>query len=272
MPVVDYNDLDEASFLTDFQAPEQIKGTYIIHPHHPILACFRKQDQDLLGKYPFVICARTLAVAAASWNQVLNYLEVNIDSCQRVNPDNFSGGLAQLQYNISLIKDFQGAISDNRHAVRDQGGRDWPWPSDLSREESEVSDAKRMKKIKAKLLRDYDELSTRCQDLLRRCEATSMLLQGRIAIQEARRSLEQAALVTRFTQLAFFFIPLSFVAAVFGMNVAEIQADFPPIWTFFLVAGVVLIISMVFAMTSEQRRLRLDQIEAFLLNAALRLP
>jgi hypothetical protein len=266
---VDYNDLDEDSFLPDFEIPEQSDETYIIHPHHPILACFRKQDQDLLGKYPFVICARTLAVAAASWNQVLNYLENEIDSCQRVKPNNFFGGLAQLQYNISLIKDFQGAISDNRHAVRDQGGRDWPWPDDLSLDESQISDARRMKKIKAKLLRDYDELSTRCQDLLRGCEAISTLLQGRIAIQEAQRSVEQSALVTRFTQLAFFFIPLSFVAAVFGMNVAEIQADFPPIWTFFLVAAVVLIISMVFAMTSEQRNLCLEGVKAIVLYVCL---
>jgi Mg2+ and Co2+ transporter CorA len=212
-----------------------------------------------------------LAVAAASWNQVLNYLEGDIDNCQRIKPADFSGGLAQLQYNISLIKDFQSAISDNRHTVRDQGGRDWPWPNEHSRDDTELIDAKRMKKIKAKLLRDYDELSTRCQDLLRRCEATSTQLQGRIAIQEAQRSVEQAALVGRFTQLAFLFIPLSFVAAVFGMNVAEIQAAFPPIWTFFLVATVVLITSMVFAMTTEQRRSLLDQAEALLQQANARL-
>lgn len=262
--VVDYNDLDEDSFLPGLDGLRQVIGGYILHPHDPLTACFRKQNQDLLGKYPFAICARSLAVAAASWNQMLNHLEVDIDNCHRVEPNNLSGGLAQIQYNISLIKDFQGAISDNRHAIRDRGGRAWPWP------DKSTDEAARMDKIKDDLLRDHEELNRRCLGLLRRCEATSTLLQGRIAIHEARRSVEQAALVTRFTRLAFVFIPLSFVAAVFGMNVAEIQANFPPIWTFFLVATVVLIISMIFAITTEQRGLLLDQIEALALQADLR--
>jgi hypothetical protein len=262
LPVVDYNDLDGDSFLDIPEELNQKLENYLIHPHHPLLACFRTQDQDLLGKYPFVICARTLAVAAASWNQLLNYLEADIDNCQRVKPKKFQGGLAQLQYNISLIKNFQGAISDNRNTADDKGSAGWPWPEKSHSSEEWL----RMEKIRKDLLRDYDELSVRCQSLLRRCEAASGLLINRISIEEARRSVDQAELVSRFTRLAFVFIPLSFVASVFGMNVSEIQGNFPSIWTFFLVATIISMASLILAMTSTQRTSWIDLIRKWVLG------
>lgn len=38
------------------------------------------------------------------------------------------------------------------------------------------------------------------------------------------------------TAVATFFIPLSFVSSLFGMNVKEISAESTPIWIFFLIA------------------------------------
>jgi Mg2+ and Co2+ transporter CorA len=79
-----------------------------------------------------------------------------------------------------------------------------------------------MGKIRKDLLRDYDELSVRCKGLLRRCEAASGLLINRTSIEESRRSVDQAELVSIFTRLALLFIPLSFVAGVFEMNLSGI--------------------------------------------------
>jgi hypothetical protein len=128
LPVAHCNDLDGNSFLDIPEELDQRPENYFVHPHHPFLACVCTQDQDPLGKNPFVIYARTLAVAAASWNQLLNYLEADIDDFPCVKPKKLQGGLAQLQYNINLIKNFQGAISDNRNTPDDKGSAGWPWP------------------------------------------------------------------------------------------------------------------------------------------------
>ncbi|EPE35620.1 Magnesium transport protein CorA, transmembrane region [Glarea lozoyensis ATCC 20868] len=56
-----------------------------------------------------------------------------------------------------------------------------------------------------------------------------------LAIDESRKSIEQAVSVKRLTQLAFFFIPLSFVTSLFGMNVDEFGSDKGiKLWMFFV--------------------------------------
>ncbi|KAK4116003.1 hypothetical protein N656DRAFT_794352 [Canariomyces notabilis] len=55
--------------------------------------------------------------------------------------------------------------------------------------------------------------------MMRRLEGTYQVLMSSITILESEKAIEQAEVVTRVTNLAFFFIPLSFVSSVFGMNV-----------------------------------------------------
>jgi hypothetical protein len=55
--------------------------------------------------------------------------------------------------------------------------------------------------------------------MMRRLEGTYQILMSSITILESEKAIEQAEVVTRLTNLAFFFIPLSFVSSVFGMNV-----------------------------------------------------
>ena len=59
------------------------------------------------------------------------------------------------------------------------------------------------------------------------------------SIEESRRSIEEAISVKRLTQLAFVFIPLSFVTSVFGMNVQEISGTGVKIWIFVVTAFIV---------------------------------
>jgi len=53
---------------------------------------------------------------------------------------------------------------------------------------------------------------------------------------EAKRNIEQADRIEHLTKLAFFFLPLSFTASIFGMNIKEIQTSNPPVWAFFVVS------------------------------------
>lgn len=53
----------------------------------------------------------------------------------------------------------------------------------------------------------------------RRIETTFQALMSSINIVESERAIREAESISKLTQLAFFFIPLSLVAGVFGMNI-----------------------------------------------------
>jgi len=52
-----------------------------------------------------------------------------------------------------------------------------------------------------------------------RIETAFQALMSTLSILESQRAIAQAESISKLTQLAFFFIPLSFIATVFGMNV-----------------------------------------------------
>ncbi|KAJ5728018.1 hypothetical protein N7493_004348 [Penicillium malachiteum] len=81
-----------------------------------------------------------------------------------------------------------------------------------------------------RLLRDVK----RMRDRLR---GTSASLTSNMGLLDSRRSIDEAHAVTRLTELAFIFIPLSFAASVFGMQIKPL-ANPVPIWWFFVVAVV----------------------------------
>lgn len=56
---------------------------------------------------------------------------------------------------------------------------------------------------------------------IQRLEGTYQVLMSSMSILESERAIEQAEVVTRLTNLAFFFIPLTFVSGLFGMNLVE---------------------------------------------------
>jgi hypothetical protein len=50
------------------------------------------------------------------------------------------------------------------------------------------------------------------------------------ATKQAKLSMEQADRTAKLTQLAFVYIPLTFVTSIFGMNVRELVDPVPPVW------------------------------------------
>jgi Mg2+ and Co2+ transporter CorA len=50
------------------------------------------------------------------------------------------------------------------------------------------------------------------------------------AAKQAKLSMEQAVRTAKLTQLAFIYIPLTFVTSVFGMNLRELSDPVPPVW------------------------------------------
>ncbi|KAK4222514.1 hypothetical protein QBC38DRAFT_489726 [Podospora fimiseda] len=68
-------------------------------------------------------------------------------------------------------------------------------------------------------------------------------IQGRISLSvlnESRKSIELSDDIAMLTRLAFVFIPLSFTASIFGMNIDELGSGPSPMWAFLLTAFIIL--------------------------------
>ena len=70
----------------------------------------------------------------------------------------------------------------------------------------------------------------RFKDLIERAEVLERFLMDTLLYIEAEPDKEQAWHVQVLTQLAFIYVPLSFVNGVFGMNVKEINSPPLPVW------------------------------------------
>ncbi|KAF2684034.1 hypothetical protein K458DRAFT_431647 [Lentithecium fluviatile CBS 122367] len=84
-----------------------------------------------------------------------------------------------------------------------------------------------------------DELVRDIQQMLRGCvdaiSKTSDSLRLEMQIVDSRRSIAEAESISKLTELAFVFVPLSFVASLFSMQVRELE-DRVPLYRFVLVA------------------------------------
>lgn len=86
--------------------------------------------------------------------------------------------------------------------------------------------------------KDVSDLFQEIDRMLTRLQRASNSLTSNMGLLESRRSIDEAHAVTRLTELAFLFIPLSFSSSIFGMQVEQFK-DNVPISKFFLVAVIV---------------------------------
>lgn len=85
--------------------------------------------------------------------------------------------------------------------------------------------------IKARVM----QCATNIAHLRQRTERTKKSLMANMSIVESKRGIAQAESVTKLTELAFFFIPLTFSASIFSMQVKELSKKVS-LRTFFIVA------------------------------------
>ena len=77
------------------------------------------------------------------------------------------------------------------------------------------------------IIKDTDNLSGFLMD-------SFQLLMSTVSTLASQTSLEQARRGTRLTQLAFIYVPLSFVTSIFGMNLKEINGSKLGVWVAFV--------------------------------------
>lgn len=118
-------------------------------------------------------------------------------------------GLADLDQQIRILQDF---VYD--HELHHQTGD--------GRKEPETE----------KLVRTTNVTLKSCIELIERCSSS---LLSEMQIVDSRRSIAEAESISKLTELAFVFVPLSFVASLFSMQIHELSGGVPG-HTFALVA------------------------------------
>ena len=75
------------------------------------------------------------------------------------------------------------------------------------------------------------------------------------SIEESKRGIDEAHTVGRLTQLAFIFLPLTFVTGVFGMNITAFAGG-APMWKFWVTLVTVSVPSFIFGLQTARRQLK----------------
>ena len=84
-----------------------------------------------------------------------------------------------------------------------------------------------------RLWNKYAVVRERLASLIAKTEETQSALRAEMSFLESRKQLQASEAVTKLTELAFIFVPLSFVASTFSMQIQELQSP-PPLTAFIL--------------------------------------
>lgn len=146
--------------------------------------------------------------------------------------------LENLQYHIGILQRVQAAIDSNLELVR-RGGLCDTWAADIisdshndnDEETDTTADAastaatgkaaailKRRRPLQARLTRDLESLSRRCAAAVRECESGMAALMSLGQLVSAEGARAEAREVTRLTYVAFVFVPCTWAASVFQMD------------------------------------------------------
>ena len=97
-------------------------------------------------------------------------------------------------------------------------------------------------------------LTERISDVRQRTERVNTSLMTTMSLMENKRGIAEAESVTKLTELAFFFIPLTFSASIFSMQVKELSASATSVSAFVVVAMMVTAGSYALRLAVRSRR------------------
>jgi hypothetical protein len=99
------------------------------------------------------------------------------------------------------------------------------------------------------LVEEIQELKARTEQAIHHLVACTSLAQASMVI-------DQTSGVNKLTELAFLFVPLSFVTSIFSMQVLEFNTDPPPLWTWGLTLSIIFLVSYLVRMTLRSPSVR----------------
>lgn len=222
----------------------------------------RTLDRATMLVDPFYALHEVFEFVAASYCQYLNMLSGKTTKRNLTSPGGSSWSSSDLLYEQSLLEATLRHLRDLSAIISVRGGALWPRAATADSHDSSAhptaADPQRRSRediaaaAAASLAADFAHLSVRTERILASLRDAEALLMNRAIICEAEKTMAQAQQVTKLTQLAFVFIPLSFTATLFGMNVKPIEESATiPLWVWFAISVPVLGVSLAVMLWGE---------------------
>jgi len=215
MPLVDRRTLRSGSNKRDFVYPSPFSRALSDDFTIP------EEDRKLCNEDPFMFLSDIYETSALSWMHVFSYMRASFASLPPSPTDQ-----APILRADKVVLDratcyFAEVISFLNHPP-------------ITWQKSD-----RSKDVARRLLTDFEALRVEAESLSKRCSESISIAMSTISILDSQKSLAEARRVQFITYLAFIFIPMTFIATCFGMNIQEL-ADPGTLQSFCLEAGAVL--------------------------------
>ena len=219
-------------------------------------------DQATMASDPFYALNHVFWFVASSYRQYLNMLEKKDaertstsligSQSEGANADPEAWDSTNLRFDRSVLEKHVVHLRQIVQTIQYQGceahssdKHGWPRARESAQAEVALEAAKQLERTFQLLLQQAEQILTRYRDGMN-------VLMNRATMAEANKSLIQAKEVAKLTKLAFVYIPLSFTASFFGMNVTPLNPaglsddeEEVQLWVWFVVSAPVLVISLI---------------------------
>jgi hypothetical protein len=172
--------------------------------------------------------------SAASVDQVLEQLEGNISPTSLRHSHTKLSELLLVKF---LVDDYRNYVADSLETVRNRGNPKWPRANDPKQRE-------KADRAACQLESRYQRLLERCGRISEHCASSITILTNKETQRQAEQAIQQTDRLSKLSFLAYFYIPLSFATSFYGMNFKEL-GDELSIWTYFVMAGPLLVLSVI---------------------------
>ncbi|KAK0104318.1 hypothetical protein ONS96_005404 [Cadophora gregata f. sp. sojae] len=195
----------------------------------------RKLDREAAGANPLYTLSDLFRFAATSELQFLNMMATKVakemDPASLVQQENPT--VANLLHSRQILERHLQRIDENIQFIDAQ--------RNVSPRSSKVDAT--IESVK----NDFRALASRAHELSEQCDRGMTIIMNNATIKESQRAVLQAEGVAKLTRLAFIFIPSSFTASIFGMNVKQFGVGGNvELWVYFLTTIPVIAIATLF--------------------------
>ncbi|KAK3338671.1 hypothetical protein B0T25DRAFT_599349 [Lasiosphaeria hispida] len=199
-------------------------------------------DSDLARVDALYAFSEIISIAASSENKLLNLLQERIDIGLRAFHGVEESSLENLQYLATLLQGIHERSEEVVCLIENEAYSKWPSAAAATvqaqaqgqgqaRTDHEQQRQAQMREMTRKLLLDdYRFILRRAKSLKGVVREVIATITAEVMTQNAKRSNKLSRKVGRITVLAYFFLPLSFVTSIYGMNFVsfgEAMSGFP---------------------------------------------
>jgi Mg2+ and Co2+ transporter CorA len=200
------------------------------------LAYGKLLDRNVMRQDPFYAIHELFAFAAASEQQFLNLVQAKMEDVAK-HPFTTATALSELTYFTTILNRHIERLEENVSAIKTRGDTRWPRANDSR---IYIADA-----AADKLLRDFECLTERAKLLSRRCDLFMSYTMSKASLEGSHFAMRQSDSVMLLTVVTLIFLPLTFVSALFSMNVSELLMGSVHLWAYFAVAGPLALLALV---------------------------